>query len=140
MPIEEHFPNLATCEYRQTSEQTGAYNCVAWALGDSERWWEPIGRGYHWPVGLPFTQTVKGLIGMLNHEGFKVCPDDSLEADFEKVAIYANGPNYEHIARQLEDGKWTSKLGKGEDIEHTLEGLDGDLYGSVVSILRRRKR
>lgn len=45
-----------------------------------------------------------------------------------------------HAARQLENGKWTSKLGQLEDIEHELDGLVGDKYGIVVTILRRPYR
>jgi hypothetical protein len=41
-----------------------------------------------------------------------------LEPGFLKVALYGTGLTYTHAARQLADGKWTSKLGKGEDIEH----------------------
>ena len=43
-----------------------------------------------------------------------------------------------HAARQLPNGKWTSKLGRWEDIEHDLEGLTGEMYGSVQQILKRQ--
>ncbi|TAF36353.1 MAG: hypothetical protein EAZ69_10585 [Oscillatoriales cyanobacterium] len=42
-----------------------------------------------------------------------------------------------HAARQLANGKWTSKLGWLEDIEHELDGLTGDRYGVVGQILKR---
>jgi hypothetical protein len=43
-----------------------------------------------------------------------------------------------HAARQLDNGKWTSKLGQLEDIEHeSLEALSGAVYGSVVQVLKK---
>ncbi len=42
-----------------------------------------------------------------------------------------------HAARQLASGRWTSKLGKAEDIEHDLHDLEGDLYGIVVLLMKR---
>ncbi len=43
-----------------------------------------------------------------------------------------------HVARQLKEGMWTSKLGPDEDIEHnTLDALEGELYGAVTQVLKR---
>jgi hypothetical protein len=43
-----------------------------------------------------------------------------------------------HAAKQMESGKWSSKLGDWEDVEHaTLEALEGDFYGKVAQILKR---
>jgi hypothetical protein len=54
------------------------------------------------------------------------------------VAFYGNNLLYTHAARQLSGGKWTSKLGKAEDIEHdTPDVVSGGLYGEVVAIMRR---
>jgi hypothetical protein len=41
------------------------------------------------------------------------------------------------MARQLDDGKWASKLGQERDIIHTLSGLEGAEYGTVVRFLKR---
>ena len=64
------------------------------------------------------------------------CDDGTLEADFYKVAVYALGRKPTHAARQLDSGNWTSKLGRSVDIEHQLEGLEGEEYGKVVQYLR----
>jgi len=37
---------------------------------------------------------------------------------FEKIAIYAAGGVPTHAAKQTSDGRWKSKLGGWEDIEH----------------------
>ena len=43
-----------------------------------------------------------------------------------------------HAARQLPDGKWTSKLGPFEDIKHsTLVCLKGPLYGEPDTYMKR---
>ncbi len=37
----------------------------------------------------------------------------------------------------LADGRWTSKLGPMEDIEHALHDLAGMVYGSVALVMKR---
>jgi hypothetical protein len=69
--------------------------------------------------------------------GFEPCSTGELEAGFEKVAIYAREGKPTHAARQIADGRWTSKLGKEVDITHTLVGIEGPAYGQVVAYLRR---
>lgn len=70
--------------------------------------------------------------------GYRVCSDSGLEEGYEKIAIYALEGSATHAARQLENGKWTSKLGENIDVEHTLMGLEGPVYGEVVKILKRK--
>jgi hypothetical protein len=56
----------------------------------------------------------------------------------EKIAIFADATGSPtHAARQLTSGRWTSKLGEAEDIEHELRAIEGDIYGTVVAILKR---
>jgi hypothetical protein len=140
MSIEELFPNLATCEYKTTSEKDRRYNCIAWAVGINDRWWEPVAP-YYWPLPHPMWATVENLKAAYAVLGYVDCGENaSLEADFEKVAIYSDGSEYMHASRQLESGWWASKLGFGEDIEHrTLAGLSGEEYGEVACIMRRPK-
>jgi hypothetical protein len=60
------------------------------------------------------------------------------EPGFEKVALFADASGMpQHAARQLATGRWTSKLGRMEDIEHALRDLEGGIYGSVVLLLKR---
>jgi hypothetical protein len=42
-----------------------------------------------------------------------------------------------HAARQQNNGRWISKLGEQEDIDHALHDLEGEMYGKVVLIMRR---
>lgn len=43
----------------------------------------------------------------------------------------------QHAARLQPNGKWTSKLGELQDIEHRLRDLEGEVYGSVVLVMKR---
>ncbi len=55
------------------------------------------------------------------------------------MAIYEQGGETQHMARQLPSGHWTSKLGDLDDIEHDLSALEGIEYGRVAMILARKK-
>lgn len=65
----------------------------------------------------------------------------SLELDdgYEKVALYVDNAGIPtHMARQLPNGEWTSKLGQLEDISHNdLDALEGTQYGRLYCILAR---
>ena len=70
--------------------------------------------------------------------GYEECGGYELESGYEKVALYARDGEWTHAARQLEGGRWTSKLGMYEDIEHpTPQGLCGDMYGDLHCVMRR---
>ncbi len=70
--------------------------------------------------------------------GYTVCEGEGPEAGCEKIALFADADGRPtHASRQLPGGRWTSKLGKLEDIEHELHDLEGAVYGAVVLILKR---
>ena len=72
--------------------------------------------------------------------GYEPCADGILEDGFEKVAIYQLLSQVTHMARQLSTGRWTSKIGDFEDIEHSNPSeLEGDEYGTVVQYMRRSR-
>jgi hypothetical protein len=138
MLIEQFFPNLPATGYAVTSPPTSDYNCIAWAAGVTDDWWwpDPMGVSF-WPPGARREETVAAFVEAFQTLGYVACPDDRLEAGFEKVALYARGGAPKHAARQLPNGKWTSKLGELEDVEHTLDGIAGAWYGSVVQVMKR---
>ena len=80
-------------------------------------------------------------IELFLHQGFQRCgTSEELEVGWEKVAIYENGTGYTHVAKQLASGMWSSKMGKGEDIEHKfLSDLAGDYYGKVAQVMKKIK-
>lgn len=140
--LEHTFPNLKPDNYRVTSPQDTAYNCIAWAAGDSSRWWwpSPYG-GSYWPSNVPKSDTLEIFILAFEQNGYEQCEDTSFEEGYEKVAIYVdNNREPTHAARQLVSGEWTSKLADGVDIQHQdPTGVEGELYGSVAAVLRRRR-
>lgn len=140
--VESCFPKLKGGNgYTITSEATPIYNCLAWAAGDNEWWWDIDRRlaGVRWPLGVPREYTLATWRQIFQESGFEGCETGTQEAGFEKVAAYV-GDDEEptHAARQLQSGKWTSKLGQSHDIEHdTLDSLEGDEYGKVAFIMKR---
>jgi hypothetical protein len=133
------FPRLTPENHRTTSPATVEYNCVARAAEYAENWWQP---GVYWPTEPPREDFgIAALEDAFKALGFVPCDDDGPESRFEKVALYRNGLLYTHAARQLPGGKWTSKLGKAEGIEHdTPDVVAGGIYGEVVEIMRRLAR
>jgi hypothetical protein len=134
---EAAFPNLGnwTC----TSKATTDYNCIAFAVGDEDRRWEPC-PGYFWPVDKDYS--VGSLIEALKTEGFELCADGSLVEGREKIVIYLNRhAGWEHVARQEPDGKWKSKLGDEEDILHeSPESLTSTDYGRPTVYMDRARK
>ena len=70
--------------------------------------------------------------------GYVPCESKDLEPGFAKVALFTDVEGKpKHAARQLDTGRWTSKLGEREDIEHELHDLEGTVYGSVVLVMKQ---
>lgn len=131
------FPNLSPGNHRDTGLADGKCNCIAWAAGIDNDWWDPATNRY-WPANAPRDYKVTSLIVAFESVGYAVCADGALEDGVEKVAIFADGPEYMHAARQLQTGKWTSKMGPDEQIEHdTPNDLAGPAYGDVTTYMKR---
>lgn len=139
-PIEDWiralFPNLPSDQYQETSELTCAYNCIAFAAEDIENWWWPSEDGY-WPVDITDDSVASFQYAFKESRNYEPCEDGQLEAGFQKVAVYALGNSVKHMARQLENGLWTSKLGHGWDISHQTADSLCPHYGDSISYLRR---
>lgn len=132
------FPRLFGNEYRITSKKSRRYNCLAWAIGATDVWWD-AGWGGVWPDGVPDDGSVLAAIRFFEHFGYTLAANAELENGVLKIAIYGDAQGYTHAARQLANGRWSSKLGKLQDIEHDkLENLFGSRYGAVVHIMEKR--
>jgi hypothetical protein len=134
------FPNLGQSTFNVSSPIDFAYNCVAWALErDQVRWWQPGGSPYFWPIAAPPSLSIGAYLAGFRVVGYRSCNSRSLIWGWEKIAIYTDGAsNFMHVAAQLPNGSWTSKLGQGQDINHlTLASLEGGVYGHVTHIMRR---
>jgi hypothetical protein len=130
------FPALFLSPFEITSPQTIEYNCIAWAAHRVDAWWWP--GGPYWPDGTPHSDTISAFCRAYGTLGFEPCESGELEIGFEKIALYiGTGSRVLHAARQLPNGRWTSKLGREWDITHQLKGLEGDDYGTVGQFLKR---
>jgi len=97
--------------------------------------------GYYWPVGAKRGEGPSALKSCFETLGYEECEHGEPEDGFSKVALYVDPDgNWSHAARQVEGGKWTSKLGKSVDIRHrTPECVGGPVYGEVACFMRRPK-
>lgn len=140
--IEYHFPHITNSGYNIDSPATAEYNCVAWAAGDTESWWWPDPQNqYYWPPGIPREATLETFVKAFQMFGYSCCRDASCEKSYEKIAIYSNSSKKPtHVARQSISGRWTSKLGRKEDVEHGLDAFMGSDYGDISVIMKRRKK
>lgn len=139
--VERWLPRLhESGEYEERSPIDASYNCVAFAAGDTSRFWSPkVQDGYSWPADAPADETVSGVMAALECAGFVECSDATFEDRYEKVAVFAIGDFPTHAARQdVGTGAWLSKLGKEYDIAHTnLADVGGEVYGEPVAYMRR---
>jgi hypothetical protein len=137
--LEDLFPNLHGKVYQVTSAKSWSYNCVAWAAGDvTNRWWPSEDDRDYWPAGVPCAELLSAFRDAFSTMGYVECDHEDREDGMEKVAIFADPRGTPlHMARQLASGRWTSKLGALEDIEHDLRDLEGEQYGQIVLIMKR---
>ena len=133
-----HFPNLTATNHRVTSPPSTDYNCIAWAAGDTKNWWQP---GIYWPLPThPLDESLAELQKLFETLSYEERSDADLEIGFEKIALYADAQGYTHAARQLANGRWTSKLGNEEDIEHdSPEAVAGGIYGQMALFMKRQQ-
>ena len=139
MALEDDHPNLRLFPYIIESPSTRQYNCYAWAAGKNSIRWEPDKWWlYYWPPEAPRSFSLSAFITAYGTLGYTPTDDASVEQGFEKIALYATSDlKVKHAALQKSNGRWTSKLGDEQDIEHHLDGLIDEHYGAVVKILKR---
>jgi hypothetical protein len=142
--LPKEFENLRPGTFEVKSEWTAVYNCIAFAANETHRKWWPIPLEHaradrYWPENAPRTEKLSSFITAFEIEfGYKPCETDTVEDGIEKVAIYKKGEKPTHMARQLPDGRWISKLGDKHDIAHnSLAEVEGRQYGRVAQILCR---
>lgn len=131
------------------SDADTTYNCIGWAIDpeNPKNWWPGKKPNYQWPKTLSEKKpTLDNFKKAFAIKGYLPCDDGSLEPGIEKVALYAITDDLgrlviKHASRQLDSGKWTSKLGESVDIKHfTPEDVNGPLYGERVQFLGRKRR
>jgi len=133
--LQQYFPNQIK------SDEAEDYNCIAWAAGDNTQWWEPdVWGNYYWPPNVPRQITLDAFIKAYETLGFVRCRDGKHEDNIIKIALYVDAQGIPtHAARLLPNGKWTSKCGIYEDIEHELKELCGPplFYGNIACYMKK---
>lgn len=140
--FQQLFRRLRESEFEITSPEDPRYNCVAWAADDVRRWWWPAESPFaFWPPTVKRDESISSFVDAFGTLGYELADSGAHEAGFEKVAIFASTDRVPtHMARQLADGSWTSKVGRLEDIAHIdVDGVGGSDYGEVAAFLRRRR-
>lgn len=143
--LEAYWPRLASDPYNITSRRSRKYNCVAWVAEDLTQWWEPEDRGgFFWPPGLPKGDfSLDNYLAAFRTLGFERCADGTLTPDIEKIAVFIDESEFTHVAIQLDDGWWSSKLGHFNDLSHErLESLlrgRPQRYGEVFLFMARSR-
>jgi hypothetical protein len=118
------FPSLKASPHAITSEDDDEYNCVGWVRRETDKWYEP---GFYWPQGVPEPtddRDVQCYIALFERWGYVLCANADHEPGFLKIAIYAHDDSFQHVAKQLRGGGWSSKAGTLHDLRHeSLEAL-----------------
>lgn len=133
------FPNSNIHPFEVTSQYDVSYNCIAWAYEDPTQWyWPDKENHWYWPEIIPRKERIDCFIALFDSICYRKCKNGDKEKGFTKIAIFVDQTGVPtHAARQLPNGYWTSKLGKGIDVKHTIFGIDGGIYGSVAVYMKR---
>ncbi|TAE72750.1 MAG: hypothetical protein EAZ85_08915 [Bacteroidetes bacterium] len=103
MVIKE-FPNSKKEPFEITSPETPEYNCLAWAMHDTQRWWDTEDDDF-W-IDTNKDNLLQTLIEMCQKLGFQICDNSQLKQNYEKIALFSVDNQYcTHVARQLNNGK-----------------------------------
>src|SRR5438067_2182527 len=98
--LEQYFPRLRNAFYDITSPDTDEYNCIAHAAEDpTQRWWPGL-PDYYWPQSASDDSVETFVAVFCGCLGYEVCENGDFEPGFIKVAIYAEGDQTKHMARQ----------------------------------------
>ena len=82
------------------------------------------------------------FVSLFEAHGYEVTDNPGLENGVEKLVLYVRDNEFQHVARQLPNGRWKSKIGAQEDIEHDLDDLENDIpfsYGKASIFMKRQK-
>jgi hypothetical protein len=142
------FPNMDQSNAHVIGSYDRGYNCAAFAMGDTERWWWPsggYGTGCFWPDDVTNNPESMDSFDDLFTDKIHGCalPDNpaqwnKVEPGFTRVAVYADSDGTpQHLARQTTSGTWISKMGGQPLIEHDeLDDVAGGGYGEVARVYR----
>lgn len=142
--VVDHFPNMDINNVAIDDEDTPEYNCIGYAIGDTNKpWWPRGGEGgfYYWPETEKDAEkysvsTFDHLLMTTGHGS--ITDSEKPEEGYVKLALFTEGDKPTHLARQLADGEWSSKVGAGPLIRHgfDIHEMDNGVYGNVAKIYK----
>lgn len=146
--LTDRFPKLRDDKiFLLKSKKTKTYNCISFTLGFNIYTTWPTYNGVvftekgttnFWPKNLPLDESLDNFINMYKMFDYEVCDDDSFEKGYTKIAIFVKNEKVTHASIQINDKLWASKMGELYDIQHQLYSLEGNEYGKIETIMRRR--
>ena len=86
--------------------------CIAYAIGDTGRWWWPNGVNY-WPTWTTQTDGIESVKEVFAGLEYAQCDDSESEAGYPKVALYETNGVMQHASVPMPNGNWRSKMGRG---------------------------
>ena len=131
------FPKLAAEGFEIVDPPSDRYNCIAFAVGDTGKWWS-VHQPDYWPAHATRSNSIESLVEVFAGLGFERCCDSRTEPGFGKVALYEQQGAWTHAAVQTPRGTWLSKMGEGPVIEHDHpESLADGPYGNPTIYMQR---
>lgn len=133
------FPNLATdTSFSLTSPCTPIYNCIAWAMGFTDRWVDHYAApGHWWPNGVIKNDTCQALITAFITLGFEQTDDYNYDSKYDKVVLYGHKGKWRHASKILEDNTEHSKFGEYWDGTHSFDIFQDEVYGAPYACMQR---
>jgi hypothetical protein len=127
--------------FKILSEETPVYNCIAWAMGYTDRWVEPNDDfpGVWWPFGAEHGMSPGDLITAFEAEGFVQTDDILFEPDCDKVVLYHSHGEWTHAARIVSENVEHSKFGMSWDGTHSHNVFAKTPYGTPFAYMKRAK-
>ena len=136
------FPNLRDdANFRVNSPYNGIYNCIAFAMGFTDRWVDinTSCPGHWWPPIAEKTMDKNALIKAFEYLGFELCKNADIENDYDKVVLFSLNDQWTHAARIVSDGIEHSKFGQCWNAYHSGNGIfEGTAYGTEYAYMKRK--
>lgn len=116
------------------------YNCIAFAMGMTDRWVDHSNIPWHWWPPVEKGSSVEHLKNAFQYFGFEECGmNDEIDDLYDKVALYHIANQWTHAARVVAAGVYHSKFGESFDGRHSSGNVLQAQYGNVCIIMRRLK-
>lgn len=129
-----------------TSNFTPIYNCIAWAMGFTDRWVAVVdstninvmrGRFTWWPEGIEQSMRPEALKSAFEALGFVACDNYEYEYGYDKSVLYSKDGKWSHASRIVSNFEEHSKFGESWNAHHGRNKFSGSIYGDAYCCMRR---